>query len=606
MKTLRLRILDHGRPVFETSLHALLEVGRQRTDEPEPYSLLPAADEGPARLIVAGAKENNCSRQHLLLEPLVGGPVRVTNRSQIPLSRSNGQPPLAAGTADVLTPPFSLVLETRTIAISASDSVDEHGVEGLDGQTLAPGSLSELTRLLKPLPALSGSQFDELVGWLQTTMGVLQSAVGSADFLARAAEALVQIVGLDSGRVLLLREGGWNAVAAHGVAPDVPAWRPSAHVIERVVEQRKTFWQHPRQTANHDSASLQGLHIVVASPLLDGAGQVIGALYGERRNSPTATSSSDKLEAILVELLACGVSTGLARQEQQRTALKLSIQFEQFFTRELARHLEQDPELLQGRNAKVTLLFCDVRRFSSYSEKLGAAGTVRWIGDVMGELSDRILAEDGVLVDYIGDELLAMWGAPESQTDQAARAVRAALALDSALADLNSRWQATLKEPMDLGIGINTGLAQVGNTGSKHKFKYGPLGNTVNVASRVQGLTKYLRCRLLVTEATRKDLGDGFIARRVCRTKVVNIQEAVELYEVAVAGDAKKDAFFRASEAALDTLQRRDFPGAARQVGLLLEDHPDDGPLLLVLSRAAQMLMQPKAPFDPVWEPPGK
>jgi adenylate cyclase len=254
-------------------------------------------------------------------------------------------------------------------------------------------------------------------------------------------------------------------------------------------------------------------------------------------------------------------------------------------------------------------LFCDVRRFSRISERLGPGGTVRWIGDVMGELSACVLAEGGVLVDYIGDELLAMWGAPKEQPDQAARAVRAGLAMLDALPALNARWQPVVGEPMSVGIGINTGVARVGNTGSRFKFKYGPLGNTVNLASRVQGLTKYLKCRLLVTAATRRFLDGRFAARRVCHARVVNIAEPVDLYEVAPPSDDRR-AFFRESEEALAALEAGDFATAARRAGVLLEQAAD-GPLLLVLSRAAHMLMQgcggtTPAAFDPVWEPPGK
>ena len=86
---------------------------------------------------------------------------------------------------------------------------------------------------------------------------------------------------------------------------------------------------------------------------------------------------------------------------------------------------------------------------------------------------------------------------------------------------------------MRLGIGINTGKARVGNTGSKHKFKYGPLGHHVNLASRVQGATKYLLQLLLVTEFTRAQLGNDFELRRLCQVRVVNIVSAVALYELA-------------------------------------------------------------------------
>src|SRR6266542_1729396 len=201
---------------------------------------------------------------------------------------------------------------------------------------------------------------------------------------------------------------------------------------------------------------------------------------------------------------------------------------------------------------------------------------------------------------------MAMWGVPEPQPDQAARAARAGLAMLDALAPLNQRWRAELGKDMAIGVGVNSGPAQVGNTGSDYKFKYGPLGNTVNLGSRVQGLTKYLKCPLLVTAATRDKLGDGFIARRVVKTRVVNIREPVDLYQVERDDAEECRAFFRASSEALDDLEAGDFAGAARKAGALLADHRGDGPLLLILSRASTALVQDGHGFDPVWEPPGK
>ena len=159
----------------------------------------------------------------------------------------------------------------------------------------------------------------------------------------------------------------------------------------------------------------------------------------------------------------------------------------------------------------MTLLFCDVRGFSRVSEKLGPAGSLRWMNDVMTELSGCVLAEGGVLVDYVGDEVMAMWGAPQDQPDQADRAVRAALAMLAALPASTAAGRQAWATTTEIGVGVNTGPAQVGNTGSRFKFKYGPLGNTVNLGSRVQGLTKYLKRPLLVTRATRERLGDGFV-----------------------------------------------------------------------------------------------
>ena len=136
-----------------------------------------------------------------------------------------------------------------------------------------------------------------------------------------------------------------------------------------------------------------------------------------------------------------------------------------------------------------------------------------------------------MLVDYVGDEMMAMWGAPQAQPDHAERACLAALAMLDQLPDLDARWRATLGEPMAFGIGIDTGVARVGNTGSRRKFKYGPLGNTVNRASRVQGATKHFKARVLITSTTSAKLGPEFQTRRLGKTRVVGMAEPLELCE---------------------------------------------------------------------------
>jgi adenylate cyclase len=224
----------------------------------------------------------------------------------------------------------------------------------------------------------------------------------------------------------------------------------------------------------------------------------------------------------------------------------------------------------------------------------------------MNSLSTCVRGHSGVLVDYIGDELVAMWGAPEQQPDHARLACSAALAILGTLPELIARWQPVIGVPMGLGIGINSGIARVGNTGSRYKFKYGPLGNAVNLASRVEGSTKYLRTRLLITGGTRAQLDANFTTRRLCRVRVVNIAEPVDLYELAPPDDPRwtdrKDRY----EQALMAFERRDFRDAVQIVGNLLHEYPDDGPALILLSRSTSSLIEDSPCFDPVWELPGK
>src|SRR5262249_53518498 len=156
---------------------------------------------------------------------------------------------------------------------------------------------------------------------------------------------------------------------------------------------------------------------------------------------------------------------------------------------ELARELERNPDLLEGRDQEVTILVSDLRGYTSISQRLGAATTCRLVRDMMERLSGKIAEHHGVIVDYAGDGILAMWNAPVAQPDHAARACRAALAMQAELPALNAAWQPVVGSPLVLGVGVNSGMAQVGNTGSSRKFKYGPHGHTVNLASRVQDAT---------------------------------------------------------------------------------------------------------------------
>jgi len=104
------------------------------------------------------------------------------------------------------------------------------------------------------------------------------------------------------------------------------------------------------------------------------------------------------------------------------------------------------------------------------------------------------------------------------------------------LPELDSRWHDRIGTPLRLGVGLNTGPALCGNTGSKHKFKYGPLGHTVNLGSRTEGATKYFSIPVLITGSTRAQLGDAFAVRRLCKVRVIGIRGAVDMYELAAEG----------------------------------------------------------------------
>src|SRR5262249_52922190 len=212
----------------------------------------------------------------------------------------------------------------------------------------------------------------------------------------------------------------------------------------------------------------------------------------------------------------------------------------------------------------------------------------------------------GVLVDYVGDEVMSMFGPPFGHQDHARRACRAALAMLEHLPKMQERWHDLVQGRMGLGIGINTGLARIGNVGSQHKFKYGALGNTVNLASRVQGATKYLKATALLTEATRAHLDETFATRRLCQVRVVNIEKPVSLYEMVGAQPPGWPDLKKYYEEALDHFEKKQFLQTAHILGKLLPQHPSDGPTQALLSRAVSYLLEEPKNFEAVWELSGK
>jgi adenylate cyclase len=642
--TFKIQIFRKQQLKFAAELDGPVEIGRQQRSE-EPLFVEQAAA-GARRLAIARLGESTISRAHLRLEPIAADRFRATNLSSRNAILFEDGALLAPTKSGEFPMPALLTISDAGIRIE-STAVGDQEFEMLDRPTLLPRYASS-TGLRSPsvmrfddvgVPPLGGSaplaaqnrrppqagaptpssiaalsehDSESIIGWLQTVIGVLQSAANSTDFFEHAAAAVVELVGLDSGCVLLANGEQFRTAAQcfgprlHGNASEV---MPSGRILARMKQEKRTFWHSPSATGPlPNQHSLVDVQAVVVAPILDPNGSVIGALYGDRRNGrgPNSSASISRIEAMIVETLACGVAAGLARLDQEQKALAAQVQFEQFFTPELAHQLLVEPDLLKGRDVEVTILFCDIRGFSRISDRLGPAGTVEWIGDVMGTLSDYVAKHAGVLVDYIGDELMAMWGAPAAQPDHASRACRAALEMWQALPELNDRWESKLAERFGLGIGINTGIARVGNTGSHRKFKYGPLGSTVNVASRVQGATKYLKSGVIVTAATKSCLGDEFSARRLCKVRVVNIAEPIELHELRANSDPGWKALSQKYETGLRQFERKDFQGATTTLGQLLTDHPDDGPSLLLLSRAVNLLANPKVEFNESWELPGK
>ena len=590
--------------VLASCLDAVLEIGRQREGEPAPAVRLDHSR--GARIILAPIDDVEISRSHVEAAPADGGQVRIRNLSASLTVRVAPNQSLAPGESTLAAPPVLVQFGSYAVRVDPPEE-EELELEGLPERTIPPGKRASPVTLA---PLGETLQEGTLLQWLETVLAVFQSAANTRDFPEQAARAAVKIVGLDAAAMLRCDgEGRWRTEALHCATGETNqnGWAPSQTLLGRVRRERRTF-RHVPPIGADTPRSLQDVSALVAAPILNGVGEVIGALYGDRRSGGFSGGAPEisAFEAKLVELLASGIAAGLARLKEEQAALAARIQFEQFFTPQLAAQLERDPQLLEGRNADVTILFADIRGFSRVSERLGPARTMAWIQDTMGALSDCVLQFDGVLVDYIGDELMAMWGAPAPQANHAELACYAAREMMLALADVNSRWQEELGGPVHLGIGLNSGIARVGNTGSRQKFKYGPLGDVVNVASRVQGATKYLGADCLITGETLNKLPPGASVRRLARVRVVNIEHPIDLIEIVAQPPADWDRRCIRYAEALEALEREALDEAATFAKQLAADFPDDDAAEALHQRVLTAARNGLSGDTTVWQLPGK
>lgn len=200
----------------------------------------------------------------------------------------------------------------------------------------------------------------------------------------------------------------------------------------------------------------------------------------------------------------------------RRTVLSLirRDRLTRFLPKELVDMVESRPDemALGGKRAAVTIMFSDIRGFTHYSENRDPEAVVAVLNEYFTEMSRVVLEHGGMIDKFVGDAIMAVFGAPVPRDDDAARAVSCALEMLEALRRLNERWEGEGKEPLRMGVALHTGDAVAGNVGSPERMDYTVIGDTVNLAARVEELNKKYGTTLLLTESTLEASGHGIDA----------------------------------------------------------------------------------------------
>ncbi|MFM1881162.1 MAG: hypothetical protein RLZZ344_1396, partial [Pseudomonadota bacterium] len=284
-----------------------------------------------------------------------------------------------------------------------------------------------------------------------------------------------------------------------------------------------------------------------------------------------------------------------ARSKRQFTEL-----FGQYVPPELVAQMAENPEQynMQGRRENLTVLFSDVRGFTSISEQLSPTDLASFINEYLTSMSQVIRDHGGTLDKYIGDAIMAFWGAPVQEPRHALMGVKAALAMKAELTHLRARFQARGWPDIMIGIGLSSGDMTVGDMGSQVRKAYTVMGDAVNLGSRLEGLTKHYGAWILVPQRTVDECPE-VVFREIDKVRVKGKDEPITIYEpVCLQEELTPDlkGELTAWQEAMQCFKAQDFSAAIARLDLLLIERGHDLRIELFIERARYLLDHPPGP----------
>jgi adenylate cyclase len=298
-------------------------------------------------------------------------------------------------------------------------------------------------------------------------------------------------------------------------------------------------------------------------------------------------------------------SVRMVREESEKRKIRKT--FSQYLSPGVIELIEKDPEKYirtGGEMKELTILFSDIRGFTTISEKLTPDELVALLNEYFGQMTEIVFATNGTLDKYIGDAIMAFWGSPYPQEDHAFRSCSCALQMVSGLAKLNEKLQAAGRPPIGIGIGLNTGLVNVGNMGSERRLSWTVMGDNVNLASRLEGITKQYHVQLIISEATYRHVASQFVCRELDKIRVKGKTQPVNIYELMDVAEngAAHEALITGFDRAMKAYRAQEWSEAANLFADVLAAFPDDGPTQVFLERAVEFSeTAPEGEWDGVY-----
>jgi adenylate cyclase len=302
-------------------------------------------------------------------------------------------------------------------------------------------------------------------------------------------------------------------------------------------------------------------------------------------------------EAAVAAALVGGIVLNYATEGRQKAFLRRA--FKHYLGAEVIDQIVADPTRLQlgGEKRALTLLFSDIEKFSSFSEKLDPETLTSLLNEYLSDMTDIILQEGGYLDKYIGDAIVAFWNAPAVQPDHAVRAVRTVLRCQRLLAEKRVHYQQKTGVILKARIGMNTGEVTVGNMGSRNRFNYTVLGDAANLASRLEGANKVFGTYNLISETTWLQTQGHFLGRELGRIRVVGREQPVRVYEILGFAGEPPPGFLADFEAGLKLCLASQWPEALER----FERHPEDPPSVAYAAQCRTRSSAGSRAWDGIW-----
>ncbi|MGE5325518.1 MAG: adenylate/guanylate cyclase domain-containing protein [Deltaproteobacteria bacterium] len=435
--------------------------------------------------------------------------------------------------------------------------------EGLHVEA-ASGGLSDVSQLISPeklSTALKGKaeaaappakkkemedrlkELEQENNLLKLLLGVgktLSSVLTPEEVMRRVMELVFQMESVERGFVMLTDEkkGFLPAILLYKderMKTDQRGVVLSKAIIERVTKERVPLLIHDaaadERFASSESLRLSGIRSAMCAPLIY-KDRVFGLFYVDCLSKPWAFNK-DELNVFSVIAAEAAISFDNARSHEELSQRVLERQaLERFLSSSIVEKILLNPDQvhLGGENQTATILFADIRGFTRMSERMQPQEIVELLNEYFTLMTDLIFENGGTLDKYLGDGIMAVFGAPLAKPDDAARAAKTAVEMQQALARLNASWEARGRPSWRMGVGVNTGPVTAGNIGSAKRMDYTVIGDSVNLSSRL--CANAAGAQILISESTFQLLDGMFPARRLDPIRVKGKESEIQVYEI--------------------------------------------------------------------------